>query len=38
MNDMQLAMLKELELRKYFLDNDQIETIYFGGGLPKSFA
>ncbi len=28
-------IIKELELRKEFLGNQQIETIYFGGGTPS---
>lgn len=29
------ALVKELELRKYELKNQTIETIYFGGGTPS---
>jgi oxygen-independent coproporphyrinogen-3 oxidase len=29
------AILKELELRKTYLPNDNIDTIYFGGGTPS---
>ena len=29
------AVIKELELRKQYLNNQKIETIYFGGGTPS---
>lgn len=29
------ALVKELELRKYQLEHETIETIYFGGGTPS---
>ena len=29
------AMIKEIELRKDFLDSQSVETIYFGGGTPS---
>lgn len=29
------ALVKEIELRKNYLGNDVIETIYFGGGTPS---
>ena len=29
------AMLQELELQKYYLEGEEIETIYFGGGTPS---
>ena len=29
------ALIKEIELRKNYLDNDSIESIYFGGGTPS---
>jgi oxygen-independent coproporphyrinogen-3 oxidase len=32
---MLLAILNELQLRKNELENEQIETIYFGGGTPS---
>ncbi|NND77217.1 MAG: radical SAM family heme chaperone HemW [Flavobacteriales bacterium] len=35
MEEMQQAMLKELEMRKAFLGKDPVETIYFGGGSPS---
>ena len=30
-----LALIKEIELRKNELENQPIETIYFGGGTPS---
>lgn len=33
--DFEIALLKEIELRKNYLDGEQIETIYFGGGTPS---
>lgn len=30
------ALLRELKLRKFFLDGSIIETIYFGGGTPST--
>ncbi|MDR2910552.1 MAG: radical SAM family heme chaperone HemW [Bacteroidales bacterium] len=29
------ALLKELELRKDYIDGEKIETVYFGGGTPS---
>ena len=29
------ALLSEMELRRDYLDNESIETIYFGGGTPS---
>jgi len=29
------ALLKEMEIRKDFLENEKIQTIYFGGGTPS---
>ena len=29
------ALLKEIQLRKDFLDGEPVETIYFGGGTPS---
>ena len=29
------ALCKELELRKGYLDGEEIETIYLGGGTPS---
>ncbi len=29
------ALLKEIELRKYYLKGEKINTIYFGGGTPS---
>lgn len=34
-DEMVLALAKEIELRKTELENDTIETIYFGGGTPS---
>jgi oxygen-independent coproporphyrinogen-3 oxidase len=34
-NEMVDALLKEIELRKEYLQNDTVETIYFGGGTPS---
>jgi putative oxygen-independent coproporphyrinogen III oxidase len=34
-NEMQAALLSELEQRKEYLKNETIETIYFGGGTPS---
>ncbi len=33
--DMLRAMLKEIELQKGFIDDEEVETIYFGGGTPS---
>ncbi len=33
--DMINALKKEIKLRKAYLDNKEIETIYFGGGTPS---
>jgi oxygen-independent coproporphyrinogen III oxidase len=30
-----LAIRRELSLRKYFIDSEEINTIYFGGGTPS---
>ncbi len=32
------AILKEIELRKNYLQSEKIETIYFGGGTPSLLA
>jgi len=32
------ALCRELELRKSYLDNEQVETIYFGGGTPSQLS
>lgn len=34
-NEMMAALLKELELRKDYLQGETVETIYFGGGTPS---
>ena len=34
-NDFIKALLKEIRLRKDYLGNESIETIYFGGGTPS---
>ena len=34
-NDFQAALLKEIELRLSYLQNEKIDTIYFGGGTPS---
>ena len=34
-NDFQAALLKEIELRLSYLQNERIDTIYFGGGTPS---
>lgn len=32
------SVLKELELRKDYLQNEEVNTIYFGGGTPSVFS
>jgi oxygen-independent coproporphyrinogen-3 oxidase len=34
-NELLAALLKELELRREYLDDSIVETIYFGGGTPS---
>ena len=34
-NDLVAALLKEISLRKNYLENETVETIYFGGGTPS---
>ena len=34
-DEMVLALVKEIEMRKKEFENDFIETIYFGGGTPS---
>jgi oxygen-independent coproporphyrinogen III oxidase len=34
-NDFTAALLKEIELRMPYLNNETVETIYFGGGTPS---
>ncbi|MES1225078.1 MAG: radical SAM family heme chaperone HemW [Bacteroidota bacterium] len=36
-NDLVAALLKEIDLQKGYLENEVIETIYFGGGTPSLF-
>ncbi|MBL7764880.1 MAG: radical SAM family heme chaperone HemW [Chitinophagaceae bacterium] len=36
-NEVYSALLKELDLRKEFLGDQKVETIYFGGGTPSLF-
>ncbi len=37
-NDFVFALLKEITLRKEYLDGESIETIYLGGGTPSLLA
>ena len=32
------ALIRELEIRKDYLDNEEIETIYLGGGTPSQLS
>ncbi|HEY4062661.1 MAG TPA: radical SAM family heme chaperone HemW [Puia sp.] len=34
-NDFVIALLKEMELRKDYIGDEPVETIYFGGGTPS---
>src|SRR5574339_460016 len=34
-NELLAALLKETELQKDYLENEVVETIYFGGGTPS---
>ena len=34
-NDFVQALLQEIELQKHYLDQERIQTIYFGGGTPS---
>ena len=34
-NDLLKAILLEIKMQQYFLENEKIETIYFGGGSPS---
>lgn len=34
-NEMTEAMIRELELQKGYLENENVDTIYFGGGTPS---
>ncbi|MDP4211654.1 MAG: radical SAM family heme chaperone HemW [Bacteroidota bacterium] len=37
-NDFTAALLKEISLRADYLENELVETIYFGGGTPSLLA
>ncbi len=37
-NDFKTALLKEIELRRFYLRDEPVETIYFGGGTPSLFS
>src|SRR5690349_20740477 len=34
-NDFSDALLKEIELRRDYLEDEKVDTIYFGGGTPS---
>lgn len=34
-DEMMEALVRELEMRKYYLGDEQVKTIYFGGGTPS---
>ncbi len=34
-NELVTALLKEMEIRKGYFDNEPVQTIYFGGGTPS---
>lgn len=34
-NDLVAALLKEITIQKNYLENERVETIYFGGGTPS---
>jgi len=34
-NELLNALLRETEIQKDFLENETVETIYFGGGTPS---
>lgn len=34
-NELLVALLKETEMQSYYLENEIIDTIYFGGGTPS---
>jgi oxygen-independent coproporphyrinogen-3 oxidase len=38
LNEFIKALLHEIELQQYYLQNETIETIYFGGGTPSVMA
>lgn len=37
-NDFLEALLKEIALQKYYVNEEPVETIYFGGGTPSLFS
>ncbi|MFA8433937.1 MAG: radical SAM family heme chaperone HemW [Marinifilaceae bacterium] len=37
-DEMLTCLLKELELRRKYLDGEEVETIYFGGGTPSVYS
>ena len=37
-NDLVAALWKEIDLQKDYLENETVETIYFGGGTPSLFT
>jgi len=37
-NELSAALLKEIELQKFYLKDEIVETIYFGGGTPSLYT